>query len=445
MLSHALRIAAGLSFLFVVAVTFYPNLGNHVSSAGVVNAPIVTVSMPFEGRILAPSPPRGAPVPDGAPIFRAEATLPGSQMTQDRIAEVSDLAGQTAAVEAQIDRLETLRKALEARLTDHRAQADRWISARMAEARAVRARAVAQTEAADADAARIATLAARGAATARRQEQERAEARIARSDVARAEARIEALEIARGALARDIPLGDTVPALDYPRRRLDEIDLRLSAARAEADKLAARHTAAEARLAAARDVARRDETFAPRGAPGHVVWRPSPGAGARAGADEAVVELLDCSRRVVETALPERLFEALDGSRRVEMRLKGAPAWRSARVSAVVGSGLDAGTDGMAARLTDAGKGHLRALIEMPEIDLSRPGAARSFCDVGRSVQVRLPRRGILDGRGADFAARASTRIGEGLVLALSRLADIGGDGARDSSAHAQGGPVGPE
>lgn len=395
MFINALRISAGLVFMFIAGFTILPNFNNYISSSAVVNAPILTLSMPFEGQVVAPSSTRGTAVESGVPLFVARASRPDMGFVLDHISERADLEGQHEAILEQAENLEARRADFVQRLETHRDAAGAWLAERIAETEADYERAVAREAMTSAEVDRFEALLESGAVAAALYDQSITEMRIAEADMDGAQARIQGLQIAKDNLTNDVFLGENMPSLDYIRRRIDEIDLRINDARTDAARLLARISALEARIETAQAAHARDNEYAPIPGDGMVVWSPSPGQDAIIASNGQVAQLLDCSRRFVEAALPERLFESLDEERRVEVQLKGSTEWYSTRIRAVRGSGISSGQDHLATHLSDVENDHLITLIDLPAVNVNEPSVARSFCDVGRSAQVRLPRQSV--------------------------------------------------
>ena len=219
---------------------------------------------------------------------------------------------------------------------------------------------------------------------------ERAEAAAAATDseCAARQARLDTLRVTRSAAHRGVYLADSYNDAPYAVQQAD----RLMLERQELEKLAAD---AEARQAEAlrrlHEVEARTRYAVPAGM---LVWSTvaSPGAALRAG--EPVLDLVDCRRRFVEVAMPERRAEAIRPGEPARVRLIGSNSWMEGRVTRVIGSAGRRNEDLFAATTS--------SLPDADEIvvEVSLPTTApedatpRRRCEVGRLAEVRFDRMG---------------------------------------------------
>ncbi|MBM9594206.1 HlyD family efflux transporter periplasmic adaptor subunit [Roseitranquillus sediminis] len=194
--------------------------------------------------------------------------------------------------------------------------------------------------------------------------------------------------------------------------------------------LDARQAVLSAEAAALRqqiDSARRDAAgatvFAPEASVSGVVWSASPAQGLPVSAGDEMLRLLDCGRRFVEVILPDRHFDAMRPESLVSVQLRGSGERIVAPVQAVRGAGARADVRDLAAAPAEGDTSGLRVLVRLQPADVSRPGVAASFCDVGRTAEVRFPRK---SGRIEDLAviARDIPRQAATLTARLARMID---------------------
>ena len=106
-------------------------------------------------------------------------------------------------------------------------------------------------------------------------------------------------------------------------------------------------------------------------------------------------QILDCERRFIEVVFEERAFENLPAGTEATVRLRGADAPFTARVVSRHAAGGGAALSAVdAAVLASEDSDGVKVFLEMDPADISAPGVAEAFCDVGRTaeVQIRHPR-----------------------------------------------------
>ncbi len=427
-----LRLGAAALLLAAVVRTLAPHATSYVSSSAVVNSPLIDVRSPFDGRIAAASPEIARPVRSGQRLLEVAADRQSRNLLEELAARRSVLDARIRATAAQRDALTAISAALADREKLHEQQAALWLGVRVREAEAeIRATEAKRREIAD-RLARARRLAEAGALADAALTGIEAEHDEAVAQIERLTARRDAYALERAALAKgvvvDLGAGDGV----YARQRRDEIAIRLADLDAESARLAAERGALGARIAETRRAFERSGRFAPTASSSGVVWRASPAPGAEVLTGDEVLQLLDCDRRFIEVAVPERHFDDIRPGRPALVRLKGASEDFVATVAAVRGSGGKFEHPKLAAETPEVVDGQLRVLIRLAPPPLrseeDRARLAATFCDVGRTAEVRFERplpAGLKSfaefavgafGAALDLAGRA---LGRGEKLAL--------------------------
>ncbi len=133
-------------------------------------------------------------------------------------------------------------------------------------------------------------------------------------------------------------------------------------------------------------------SFEPRAASTGVVWRAAPAAGTSVASGDALVELLDCERRFVEVSLSGRHFENIAPGDPATILLKGSGKRFTAHVEAVGGAGARFDHPNLASDTPSVAAGDVQILVRLDPVDLDDPNVAATFCDVGRTAEVRFAR-----------------------------------------------------
>lgn len=390
-LNRNLRVCVALLLLAGVASTLLPYATSYVATSAVVNAPLVSLRAPFDGRMLAGPPRFATPVRPGDILGRVRNERQDLRDGADLQARGIEIVRAIAALRQEIASLAELDADLAGREARFRAQVldanlvlQRQI---LASLRANRARGVEIAL----RLRRSRTLASGGAVAAATLDGEGAELAVNRAETSRLAALLEDARLER----RGIEAG-VVPRLsgnsnDYQRQRRDEIAMRRAGLAAELTRLSAQQEGLGLRQATAgqREAALRD--FAALAPMAGVVWQTGPAVGTEILAGAEVVKVLDCGRRFLEVTVPERYFESIRPGTAASVRLLGGEDLRVLPVAAVMGSGVRPEYPELAAEPKDVPEGQLRVLIRLdPPEEIAE--AAGTFCDVGRTAEVRFDR-----------------------------------------------------
>lgn len=377
-----LALVTGLSAFGIWA--FAPHVLSDISTEASVNAPLIRITAPVDGRVAA-LPPLGTsfgfPEAIGPVDPSTDTGALGELMSE---ADLADSARDLA--ERQLRELDAERARLRSRVATFSNAAVQRSTAALAGARAEAAACAADVLEKQQALSRAERLAATGFVSAAGLERARSAAAAADSGCRAAEARARAASIEADTARSGVFLAaDTYNDAPYSSQQLDRLLLQRQLVETQAAAARERAEEAHRRLAAAR--ARLTYT-APAGAI-VVTHHASSGATIRAG--EPVLDLVDCKRRFLEVSLPERKASVVDHSSDVQIRLLGSSEWLAGRVERIRGA---------TARRTDPllASAPVRASATELTVEISLPpatgdaGARR--CDVGRTAEVRFSRLG---------------------------------------------------
>lgn len=393
MRSRVLRLSAASLLLGAAVTTIAPHVTNYISTSAIVNAPILAVRAPFPGLLTEASPAFASPVQAGQPLLRID----GERQDQDGLvalqAEVRATQSEIEALAAQIASVSGLEADLRRRIAAHDRAAGRYLAAERQSLQARADSAVSAEGQAEAERDRVAILTANGAAPHLSLEEAEAQARSARLATEAALAELRALDVRLESLSQGAAFDPTLSAGAYAHQRLDEVTLLKAQLASRRDTLRGRLAALDRQVATVSADFLRRTAFLPRAAAPAVVWRGSPPEGTSIMAGDTLVELLDCRNRFIEVALPARLSGEIRPGDPAIIQLKGASEAFQARVEAVGGAGARFDHPNLASDPVDTGPSDIQVLIWLDPVDPNGPGVAATFCDVGKTAEVRFARQ----------------------------------------------------
>ncbi len=394
------RIGLAVSLLVAGIAIYGPPLLYTTSSEAVLNARVITIAAPIEGHITTAPPPEGTAVNVGAPLLAIEnptvdrGRLDDLEAARTRTAE--DLAGARHLVET----LATQTDSLGQQMSDYLAatvtrlaleQKEAQADAQAAEASAVEARHNYQRKRAlpPSTVVSLADLDQANQAAIRTQ----AVAERSRFTAQRLNAELEAAQhgILVGTDRNDVP---------YSEQRLDEFRLRKAEAEAQAATLTARLAQLEQQLSVERVRTANLSAIQLKAPQSGVVWRPLVANGSTVARDSDLMTLIDCSELYVTATFSSGQFDNLRPGRSAVVRLSGTGIDYPATVVDARAMQGSAGTERFAAPLPKLAD---RQVLAVLRLDNPEPLASTKYCDVGRRVEVWLPRNTVAQS-GSEFA-----------------------------------------
>ena len=386
-----LRVGISLLLLAGVASTLFPYATSYVSTSAVVNAPLITIRAPFDGRLVDPLPRIATPVAQGEPLVALRSERQDLREGTDLRARAMEIDGSIAALRQEMAVLDDLDGSLASREAQFRVQV---LAANMALQKQILARLQANRAHGVEISSRLRrsrTLAAGGAVPAATLADEEAELGVNRAEGRQLAALLEDARIERqGIEAGVVPRMSGTPN-DYQRQRRDEIAMRRAALASEVARLEAEREGLVLRQAGVEEREAAHRLFEAVAPTAGVVWQVGVTSGAEVLTGSEVIRLLDCRQRFLVVTVPERHFESIRPGAAASVQLLGSDDVMTLKVSAVLGSGAKSDHPELAAEPKDVPPGQVQVLLRLaPPEDVA--AAASAFCDVGRTAEVRFDR-----------------------------------------------------
>lgn len=373
-----------IGLALVIAVGWLPALRYfQVSSVeAVVNARLITLRAPIEGVVEATTETMrvGARAGEGDGLFRIVNPRADRSRLDDLKRELARQQDEQEPLLNQLAELEALRGDLENQVAQFRQGRIRRLQALFSAQTSELSAASAQRDEAAADLRRLAALQAKGAASQSDRDEAAKDAHVASETAKAITARRDALSVELDALRGGTFIGDSYN--DQPRslQRLDELDERIIAVKAELGRLDQR----QIRLG---NALREEETrYAALssvniGAPvDGRVWEilTSPGEQVTRGQD--LLRLLDCSDLVVTAAVSESVYNQLSLGTTAEFRFReGGPPWTGEVVQL---TGVASAPANLAILPSALIKASYRVMVSVSDM------ASAGRCPVGRTGRV---------------------------------------------------------
>lgn len=385
--SRLVRAGIALGLLALAGYTFAPGLIYREGSKAALNANVIPLLAPIDGavmHILAP----GTPVAAGERVARIEDASADTARLAQLTAEVAALKARAAAEERLNARFDEFRAGLEDAGRKYRGARIERLDIQIQEAEAAARAAAAASELGRLQLQRGESLFRSGTTSGAQIDSLRAAAARARAESEQASAVVRRLEAELDSVKNGIYVAEERNDVPYTQQRIDEIMLRQAELGLQLRDTLGKLAAAEAGLAMER--ARTDRIVAAdlRAPTQAIVWRTALTAGGRAARNAPIATLIDCSRPLVTTLLPERHFENVQPGTRATVRVTGSRATRNATVRERRGMGAAEAADRLAGPVPPLRRGEFLVTLELDED--AGEAAASGFCDVGRSADVRF-------------------------------------------------------
>lgn len=392
-LGRNVRILAGIVVLLGAGVVLSPHATSHVSHSAVVNAPVVAVHSPFEGRLVSRPHQPGEAISPGDTILSLVASR-GSRTEIARLdAEVARLRREKQTLVSEMESLQALDRNLQLRQAAIVAFAERALELRhRALAAELDAKRV-EAGLAHGARARFEELSKRGALASATLER-------ARADADRADLLVDQLTAELARVDHDLGAvrAGMLPAVgsedgSYAQQRRDEISIRIADLSTRRDVIDGRIHSARSEVAALRAEQTRLERFEPTSERGAIVWSAGPAAGASVAVGDELISLLDCSRRFLEVVVSESALGAISAGDKAWVRQTGAAEPFLAVVHRIRGGGAEIEAGRLAARPVRLTGDSISVMLQLPDVDIEDPAMKIGYCDVGRSAEVRFARQ----------------------------------------------------
>lgn len=378
------RIVLAIALLSTGAMGFAPYVFNDVSTQAAINAPLIRLTAAADGTV--------AQLPADGQYFSKSTSIRLLDLSEDTgdVAELkarADLAlaqvalskRQLAELTAQEQRLSRRASVFSTATTARLSEDDTAAQAALKGCQAERSEQVAAL-------ARARQLAAQGFMSPAGVEKAMAAVSMKESDCSSASARLHTVHIAREAAQSGVFIGDSYNDAPYAVQQADRVLLQRQAIEKTLSDATAEYAQASLRLKGALG---RATYVAPAGT---LVWASTSSSGASIRAGEPVIDLVDCRRRFVQVALPERKAEIIRPGASADIRMIGSDHWLKGRVVNITGA-AGRRQESLLAASTYSLPGAREILVDvaLPTPEPAKLDARRK-CDVGRLAEVRFSR-----------------------------------------------------
>lgn len=366
-LAAVLRISVALAVIGFAFWQLKDRFLLSVSIDGVVNAPLVSVRAPVDGRVSIGAIQPGTEVEPNAALF----TIAYSRNYQVR-------------------ELTTLRVELEKRVVAYHAAAVKRLEGMLGEANASLAGAKARLKLAEGTFARAEPLQKMGGVSSAQLEEAEYGVARAEAEVAGVAATVSKLEAELAAARQGISLGDGNMDVPYSQQRIDEITLRLAEIETALPQSTSPVMVADASGTTVKQVDPQGQAVVRSSSMG-MVWGVYVADGAWVARDENLAQIADCGQPFIEATLPERNFDNVVAGKPVQIKLRGSDRLANGVVRAVQGAGVAAVQSGRAAAIQNRAADEIVVIVDIEMADLADArsgGATGSVCQIGRSATV---------------------------------------------------------
>ena len=377
---RALKSALGLGVIVIAGVGPVQRLLEFSSVEAVVNARLVSLRAPIDGRIEDFAPTIGAATPRGRIMLHISNSRADRTRLDDLQRAVEQTESERPAVIKRLARLRELHEQVSQQARAFQAGRIRELEERMMDLKAQ----VSATEASEFEAAstlaRTKSLAATGYQTAVAVERAERDASVAAHNQKALNHRLFASVVELEAARRGEYVGDSYNDRPSSLQHADELSVRIVEAEAELssrdERLARLHKALDAEAARYSELS--DAVLlSPIDAQ---VWEVmvSPGEEVRKGQD--LLRLLDCSGALVTVTVRESVFNQLRIGDKAQFRFTGQSGGYNGTIVRMSGSA--ALTDNLAIQPTVHSSGGYRIAVSVPDL------ASSAQCGVGRTGMV---------------------------------------------------------
>jgi multidrug resistance efflux pump len=378
---RAVKSAVGLAIVVVVGVGPMQRLFEFSSIDAVVNARLVSLRAPIDGKLEAGaiSPTIGASVAKGIALLRITNTRADRTRLDDLRRLIDQIESERSAIAGRLGRLKELHEQVEGQSRAFQEGRIQELEARVMDFKAqVEAASATQVEATS-TLERTKALAASGVQTKVVLERAQRDATIASETERSVRRRLFAAEVELEASRRGQYIGDTYNDRPSSRQQADELSIRIAEAEAE---LSARDRRLDSLQAELRDEKARYADLS------DVVLSPpidaqiwdilvSPGEEVRRGQD--LLRLLDCSGAVVTATVSESVYNHLQIGDKAQFRFADQSNRYGGKV--IRTSGVASPPDNLAIQPTGPSSAAYKVIVWVPEL-------ASGQCGVGRTGKV---------------------------------------------------------
>ncbi|MBX3453423.1 HlyD family efflux transporter periplasmic adaptor subunit [Ferrovibrio sp.] len=405
-IGRPLRIALGVFLLAVFAYTLLPGTITGGAQSGRINADLITLRAPIDGRVSFGQARVGERVTAGQSLATLTSPPDRDVRLADLEAQLKALNERLAGIDAQQQALAPILSRLETENRGFQTAVIASLDAQVAQAVARVRRSEAAIALAEAQLKRIQPLAASSFASTAELDQRQANAAMSRADLVAEQKALERLRKEREAAQQGIYLNDSYNNAPYSQQRRDDVELQrltLATRRADAEAEIAqvqRQVDSERRRRMQVDGAVMQAPMA------GILWRQLESEDATIGTSTPLLQIVDCRRLFFEVIVERRGEEtpAIGTPVNISFTDNRQQYTRQAYLAAIRGEqDSDRGDIAISGMLQANQLRLIYALAAPPE------GSNSQACPVGQT--------GYLSSAGPGIGAGISTGIGRGLAM----------------------------
>jgi len=378
------RVALAVSLVAMGTLGFAPYMFNNVSTQAAINAPLIRLTAATNGIV-------GGLPNDGA--YFAKPTDIHLLDLSRQAGEIADLKVRTDLALAQIKLSERQLAELKAQEQKLKHRASVFTSATTARLSQDKLATQAALHGCEAERAqqlaaltRARKLAAQGFMSQAGVEKAEAAAALSTTGCEGTEAKLRSIELTRNAAEQGIFIGDSYNDAPYAVQQADRLLLQRQMIEKTLTDATAQYKQLKRQLG---DMLARASYRAPAGT---LVWSSSASSGVPISSGEPILDLVDCRRRFVQVALPERKAEAVRPGSPADIRLIGSDDWMEGKVVNITGAAGKREENLLAASSYSLpGDRQIMVNVALPTPNLGKLDASRK-CEVGRLAEVRFSR-----------------------------------------------------
>lgn len=305
-IGRLLRIGLGAFLLALFAYALLPGTLTGAVTAGRINAELITLRSPIDGRIAFGAERVGDRVQQGADLGVVADPPERDVRLPDLEAQLKSIEERRTGIIGQLASLEPILERLGTESRDFRSAVTASLDAQVAQAQAQLKRADASLQLTELQLKRIQPLAAKGFATQADLDQRKAAVDTAHADQAAARKALERLLKERAAAENGIYLTDSYNNAPYSQQRRDEVELQRLTLTNRRIELDAEREQLRSQIDAERRRRQQVGEAVFKAPANGVLWRLLVSNGATIGTGAAVIQMVDCSRLFFEVTRDRR-------------------------------------------------------------------------------------------------------------------------------------------
>jgi multidrug resistance efflux pump len=391
---RVIRILVGLALLALAVVLLLPGLTGFTSLDGTVNARFAIVNAPIDGVVSTAPPKVGTHVSEGQSLATIDNGRVNRSVLASLQADYATAVDRVAALRRERDGLTALRDQLAARMDVFK---NATIADLERELEILRKRvkvSQAQDNVAQVDLDRRLALEAKGILSTKMVDSARAVWEAAGGEVEISGLTAVQLEQKLNAVRQGVfVLGDGQNDVPYSRQRQDEVIVRINDLNTRIAENETRSEQVKKQLAEEEGRIRNLQSAILPSPFDGVMWSSNIVNGSNVILNNELMRILDCRELFVDILVPEVDYSDIYPGREAQVRLFGQSNVFKGLVVSVRGSSAIAEKDGLAANQPETTERNARIRVGLASSDLNTDFA--NFCQVGRSVQVRLAKRNV--------------------------------------------------